>query len=110
MRMNLRSMLRRALSIFLACSLAWLPMASVAGLACAELAQADVHEHHAAPGKSPDQTPQEQACHSVCASCVLLSSSVSVLQVAVASQFNNAVAASIRRLDLPVQERPPRFI
>ena len=104
-------MLRRALCVFLVCTLAWLPLVSVAGLACGgEVEQTNVHDHHAPPGKAPDQTHHVHVCHSVCASCALLSTSFPVLLFSAARQFSSNIAAKVPRLDLPVQERPPRLV
>ena len=109
MRMSLPRRLRRALSIFLACAVAWLPLVSVAGLACGDdIVQTGIHAHHASP--APDQGRQIHVCHSVCAACALLSSAVPVLQFALTQPVSNDTIAAVPRLDLPVQERPPRLI
>jgi hypothetical protein len=103
--------LRRALSVLLACVLAWLPLASVAGLACgSDVAQVAIHAHLAPPGKAPDQNHQVHVCHSVCASCALLSAEVPMLQFVLAQTFNNGISPSLPSPELSVQERPPRFI
>lgn len=103
--MILLSMLRRALSLFLVCTLAGLPLA---GWACGD-ARTDTHSHHAPAEKAPDHSHYMHLCHSVCASCVVLSSPFPVLQFSAVHQFNNLAAVKVPSLDLPVQERPPRL-
>jgi hypothetical protein len=86
-------------------------MASVAGVACdGDVAQVEVHAHHAPSEKTPDQSHAAHVCHSVCAACALLSTAVAVLPFALAQTFNNDIIAVVPSLELPVQERPPRFI
>ena len=113
--MTLPFMLRRALCLFLACALAWLPLASVAGPTCGNdvvQTEADAHSHHHAPAEKapPDHNHYMHLCHSVCASCVVLSPSFPALQYIAVRQFNNLAAVKVPGLDLPVQERPPRLI
>ncbi len=104
-------MLRRALSLFLVCTMAWLPLVSVAGWACgADDVQPDIHAHHAPSEKAPEPSHHVHVCHSVCASCALMSTSVPVLQFAAAHPLDNNISAKVPSLDLPVQERPPRLI
>ena len=109
--MKLPRTLRRALSIFLACTLAWLPLLGGMGVACAgDVEQMNGHAQHEISGKTPDQSYSMYSCHSVCASCALLSPTIPKLQLAAVRQFNNSVIAKVPDLDLPVQERPPRLI
>ena len=103
--------LRRALSVFLACAMAWLPLLSVAGLACGDdPAQTESLVHHAPSGEVSDQNYPVHLCQSVCASCGLFASSFPVLQFAMAYQPNSSIAEKVPRLDLPLHKRPPRLI
>lgn len=86
-------------------------MVSVAGLLCAGTAvQVGAHDHHTAPGKVTEQSHHIHVCHSVCAACALLSSSLPMLQLNSARQIDALVTVNLPSLKLPVQERPPRFI
>lgn len=111
MTMNLPRTLRRALSIFLACAMAWFPLLSVGAIACGDdPAQTESHMHHAPSGKVSDQSYPVHLCHSTCVSSVLLAQLFSPLQIVVAHQLNNSISAKVPRLDLPLHERPPRLI
>ena len=103
--------IRRALSVFLACAMAWLPLLGVAGLACGgePAVQAEAQTHHA-PGEAPDQNHPVNLCHSGCAGCASLASSFPVLQFAVVHQLNSSIFTKVPRLELPLHERPPRLI
>ena len=104
-------MLRRALSVFLACAMVWLPLLSVAGLACGgDDVQPEIHSHPEPSGTAPDQSHHIHVCHSICASCAVFSTSIPVVQFATTHKFNNNITAKVPSLDLPVQERPPRLI
>ena len=104
-------MLRRTLSLFLVCTMAWLPLVSVAGWACgADAVQSDIHAHHAPSEQTPEPSHHVHVCHSVCASCALMSTSVPLLQFVAVHPLSNNVSAKVPSLDIPVQERPPRLI